>query len=268
VTILVAGHYCHDTILGNGSVHRALGGTAAYAPAILDALGVPYEVVAKVGTDFLYAAAVPREPIVVPGPTTSFVGDYRGAERTERVDAVTPPIEPGDLRGEWDIGVAGAIAGEVPLRTLRRLREISRMVIADAQSIVREISPRGKVILRPPAAGALEAIDVLKASHKEAEVLDVPALRKKLILLVTDGPRGCTIFRGKSELQVAAYPARERDPTGAGDCFLAGLAVGLSRGLPLEAAARIGAWCGARAVEHVGVPRLTAEEARVASELP
>jgi len=89
-----------------------------------------------------------------------------------------------------------------------------------------------------------------------------------LILLVTDGPRGCTIFRGKSELQVAAYPARERDPTGAGDCFLAGLAVGLSRGLPLEAAARIGAWCGARAVEHVGVPRLTAEEARVASELP
>ena len=268
MTILVAGHYCHDTILGNGSVHRALGGTAAYAPAILDALGVPYEVVAKVGTDFLYAAAVPREPIVVPGPTTSFVGDYRGADRTERVEAVTPPIEPGDLRGEWDIGVAGAIAGEVPLRTLRRLREISRMVIADAQSIVREISPRGKVILRPPAAGALEAIDVLKASHKEAEVLDVPALRKKLILLVTDGPRGCTIFRGKSELQVAAYPARERDPTGAGDCFLAGLAVGLSRGLPLEAAARIGAWCGARAVEHVGVPRFTAEETRAASELP
>src|SRR5207237_6231343 len=63
VTILVAGHYCHDTILGNGSVHRALGGTAAYAPAILDALGVPYEAVANVGTGLLYAAAVPREPV-------------------------------------------------------------------------------------------------------------------------------------------------------------------------------------------------------------
>jgi 1D-myo-inositol 3-kinase len=266
VTILVAGHYCHDTVFGNASVHRALGGTAAYAPAILDAFGAQYDVVAKVGTDFLYASAVSRQPTVVPGPTTAFVGDYRGGERTERVEAVTPPIEPADLVGNWDIGLAGAVAGELPLRTLRRLREISRLVLADAQSIVREISPRGEVVLRPPAAGAVEAIDVLKASRKEAGVLDVTALRRKLILIVTDGPRGCTIFRGKSELHVDAFPALEKDPTGAGDCFLAGLAIGLSRGLPLEAAARIGAWCGARAVEHVGVPRLTAEEARAASE--
>jgi len=107
---------------------------------------------------------------------------------------------------------------------------------------------------------------VLKASRRSGGV-DLAALRRKLILLVTDGPRGSTILRGTSEVHVAAYPARERDPTGAGDCFLAGLAVGLSRGFRWSAA-RIGAWCGARAVEHVGVPRLTAEEARAASEFP
>ena len=50
-------------------------------------------------------------------------------------------------------------------------------------------------------------------------------------------------------------------PTGAGDCFLAGFAAGLARGLDPLRAARIGAYCGARAVEQIGVPRLTKVQA-------
>ena len=56
MSILVAGHYCHDTLLSNAGEHHALGGSAAYASAILDALGEPCTVAAKVGEDFLYAA--------------------------------------------------------------------------------------------------------------------------------------------------------------------------------------------------------------------
>ncbi len=262
--ILVAGHYCHDTLIGNDSIHRTLGGSAAYVSAILEALGEPHAVVAKVGPDFLYAHEVTRQPIVAAGRTTAFVDDYRGPKRRGRVEAVAPAIEPEDLNGSWEIGIACAIAGEVPLRTLRRLRQICGTVVADAQSIVREIGPEGDVLLRSPAPEALELFDILKASREEAAVLDVPALSRKMTLLITEGPRGSTILRREGELHVPAHPARERDPTGAGDCFLAGFAAALGRGLTVEAAARLGAWCGARAVEHVGVPHLSADEARAA----
>jgi len=67
----------------------------------------------------------------------------------------------------------------------------------------------------------LGLIDVLKASRREAEVLDVPALRQKLTVVVTDGKEGCTVLRGSARFHLPAFPAREMDPTGAGDCFLA-----------------------------------------------
>lgn len=262
--ILVAGHYCHDTLLGNAGAQRALGGSAAYASAILEALGEPHRVVAKVGEDFLYGGEVSQKPLVVPGRTTAFIDDYRGPERQQRVEAVAPPLEPSDLQGNYRLALACAIAGELPLRTLQRLRRISGTVVADAQSILREIVADGRVVLRAPEVEALEAIDFLKASRAEAEALDIPSLRKRLTLLITDGPRGCTVLGPGLELQVDADPAEERDPTGAGDCFLAGFAAGLARGVPLEKALRLGAWCGARAVEHVGVPRLDAASARAA----
>ena len=268
MSILVAGHYCHDTLIGNDSIHRTLGGSAAYVSAILQALGEAHAVVAKVGSDFLYAGQVGHPPIVVAGRTTAFVDDYRGPERRGRVEAVAPAIEPEDLQGSWEIGVACAIAGELPLRTLRRLRQICRTVLADAQSVVREIGASGEVRLRAPAPEALELFDVLKANREEAAVLDVPALRRRSTLLITDGARGSAILRGDLELHVPAQLAREKDPTGAGDSFLAGLAAGLRQGMPIESAARMAAWCGARAVEHVGVPRLTADEVRTCPTPP
>ena len=264
MSVLVVGHYCHDTLIGNASTRRALGGSAAYASAILEAIGEPHHVVAKVGADFLYGAVVSPQPRVVPGRTTAFVVDYRGAEREERVEAVAEAIEPDDLSGAWEAGLACGIAGEVPLRTLERMRRISRVLIADAQSLLRVISPGGEVLLRPPPQEAVELLDVLKASRKEAEALDLAALRRRLTLVVTDGPRGCVILRAEAQARIEAFPAREKDPTGAGDCFAAGLAAGLARGLSLEQAARVAAWCGARAVEQLGVPRLTPEEVRAA----
>lgn len=264
--ILIAGHYCHDTLIGNAGQHQALGGTAAYASAILAALGVEHEVVAKVGADFRYAAQVAGPPLVVSGRTTAFVDDYRGGVRRQRVVAVAPAIEPHDVRGRYDVGIAAAIAGELPPRTLAHLRQLCRIVVADAQALLRAISPDGAVELRPPDAATLEFVDVLKASREEAALLEVAALRRRLTLVITDGARGSNVLEAGSEVQVPAVPATEIDPTGAGDCFLAGLAVGLSRGLDVARAARIGAYCGARCVEHVGVPRLTREQAIAALE--
>jgi 1D-myo-inositol 3-kinase len=256
--ILIAGHYCHDVLIArDGSETRTLGGSASYGSAILDAFGEPYEVAAKVGTDFLYSAQVSKQPQVVASRTTSFVDDYRGGERVERVSDVCEPLQPDDLpRRQFAVGLAFGVAGEVGLPVLAHMRELCGVVLADAQSLVRFIDS-GQIHLRPLDPEAVPHLDYLKASHKEAALLDVAALRQRIKLILTDGPRGCTLLSASSELHVPAIPAVEVDPTGAGDCFLTGFAIGLARGYSEERALHLASWCGARAVEFVGVPRIT-----------
>ena len=130
--ILIAGHYCHDVpIAPDGSETRTLGGSASYGSAILDAFGEPYEVAAKVGADFLYSAQVSKQPRVVSGRTTSFVDDYRGGERIERVDAVCEELT--ELPpGPFKVGLAFGVAGEVALPVLARMRKLCGLVLADA----------------------------------------------------------------------------------------------------------------------------------------
>lgn len=261
VTIGLIGSYCHDLILNpDGSEHRTLGGGAAYAAAVLEALSAPYEVVAKAGPDFLYAADVFRQPrIVTDARTTVFVDDYREGERRGRVEAVCAPILPGDVGGPFELAIACGIAGEVLLETLVRLREVSEVVVADAQSLLRVVEPSGEVALRAPPRGTFRSLDWLKASRIEASALDLPAVLREVSrgLLVTDGPRGLVVLTREGETHVPAAPAVERDPTGAGDCFLAGFCFALSTGRDALTAARFGAFCGARAVEEPGVPRFS-----------
>ena len=257
--ILIAGHYCHDVLIArDGSETRTLGGSASYGSAILDAFGEPYEVAAKVGADFLYSAQVSKQPQVVAGRTTSFVDDYRGGERIERVSAVCEPLGADDLPlGPFTVGLAFGVAGEVGLQVLARMRELCGLVLADAQSLMRHVLDSGEIALRPLDPDAVQNLDYLKASRKEAALLDLSALRQRVKLIVTDGPRGSTLLTASSELHIAGLPAVERDPTGAGDCFLTGFALGLARGYSEERALQLASWCGARAVESPGVPRLT-----------
>jgi 1D-myo-inositol 3-kinase len=213
-------------------------------------------VAAKAGADFRYGDRVTHPPRIVAGRTTSFVDDYRGPVRRERVEAVCEPLSPGDVpEGPFAVGLAFGVAGEVTLPVLRRMRAICSLVLADAQSVLREISPDGEVILRSPPPETFDHLEWLKASRAEAALLDIAGLRQRMGILVTDGASGSTIVTASGELHVPAVPAREVDPTGAGDCFLTGFAIGLARGWTPERAAALGAVCGALAVEHLGVPR-------------
>ena len=256
--ILVAGNYTHD-LRRSANDRRELGGAAAYASAVLRAAGVDFAVVAKVGSDFLYPDRAPPA-LVVPGTsTTTFVYDDRTGERTAALLCAAPALAPEDLRETCEVGMAVAVAGEIPVPTLLKLRELSRVLLADAQGFVRAFDLSGRILHVPPAPellAALEHVDYLKASRAEAEALDLSRLRRSCTILLTDGARGCTLLSAADEIHVPAFPAREIDPTGAGDCFLAGFAVGLLRGNSPREAARLGAWCGARCTESPGIPSL------------
>ena len=261
---LLVGHYCHDAIVAkDGTIRLELGGGPAHASAVLSALGADFHVVAKVGDDFRYGDLAPRLPRVVRGlPTTVFIDDYRGAERVSTVVAAAPPIDPGDLGdASCRIGMALGIAAEIGPATLARLRELAEIAVGDAQAFVRHVDPAGRVEVGPPEPSLraqIDRLDWLKLSRSEAKALDPSSLRCGAI--VTDGERGCVLLQDGREIRVPAFEAREVDPTGAGDCFLAGFAAGLWRGWDPARAALFGNFCGALAVAQHGIPRLTPED--------
>lgn len=260
--VLVVGNACHDTLVSEGGTHETLGGAVAYACAVLDGLSVPYRAVCKVGPDFLYRAELQARPRVVPSSrTTRFLDTYAGGARRERVLERCEPILPEDLAGEGRVrvAIAAAVAGEVPPATLRALRGRCDVLLADAQGLLRSFGPAGEVGLEPldrtGFADLAGQIDYLKVGEAEAPFVDVDALRTRTTLLLTRGPRGCRVVGPGMDLEVDGFPADERDPTGAGDAFLAGFAAGLVQDLTEAKAALLGTFCGARAVEHLGVPR-------------
>ncbi len=262
--ILVVGNCCHDTLITrDGKAHHVLGGSASYIGAVLHALGASFRVIAKVGADFRYHDALPFQPGVEGARSTAFLDDYRSGERRETIEALGPRITARDIDGRYRVAIACGIAGEVLPETLRELRARAGLVLADAQGLVRAFGPNGEVRVQPlsttPFAGTLGAVDWLKIGNAELACVDPQELRASL--LYTHGAKGCLLEeRGPdgelTRQHVPPFPALERDATGAGDCFLAGFALGLVRGLSPLQAARVGSFCGARAVEVVGVPSL------------
>ncbi len=76
------------------------------------------------------------------------------------------------------------------------------------------------------------------------------------ITVITRGEKGSRIYTSETngqEIDIPVVPATEVcDPTGAGDAYLAGLAFGVSRNLPLEVTGRIAALTAVYAIEHQG----------------
>lgn len=260
--MLVVGNYCHDLLrLGPGHETQALGGSSAYISAVLDAVGVDYAVAAVAGDDFRYADRVRYPPRIIPGTrTTEFTAELGAGERVLRVSARAEPLRPEDITVDARVALACGVMGELLPQTLVRVAERARHVVADAQGLLRTLDAEGRVLNLPlsetPYAALLERIHVLKASEDEARAMDVEAVRRRTCLVITRGAEGCTVLTADARIDVPALPAKEVDPTGAGDCFLAGFALGLLRGVPLERCAELANWFGAQAVTQVGVPKL------------
>lgn len=91
---------------------------------------------------------------------------------------------------------------------------------------------------------------------KKLAISEEALIRSVPLTVVTRGGQGSTIYVNGSaphSIDIPAAPAREvRDPTGAGDAYLAGLTYGLVHDLPLEVTGRIASLCAVYAVEERG----------------
>ncbi len=84
--------------------------------------------------------------------------------------------------------------------------------------------------------------------------LTLADLREEVeIVVITESENGSKIYHADQATEVAAFPPEAiADPTGAGDAYRAGFIFGLSKDLPLDLCARVGALSATYALEVVG----------------
>jgi predicted nicotinamide N-methyase/sugar/nucleoside kinase (ribokinase family) len=285
VTALVCGHVTLDR------TDRGVlpGGSAYYAAHALAALGAEVRVLTAAGPDFPREAlrfparrtatstptpAAPAEPltpgsiepIILPAPaTTVFENAYDAAgRRSQRVLAAAPPLDPADLPSAWrgaDILLLAPVLGEIDvgafLGTVR-----APAVGLTVQGLVRAVRPDRTVVPRPLAPDPAALRGVTAAFLGDDEGAGQPDLAGLLaatvpIVVFTHGVRGCEVIEGGRVRRIGVHPAREVDPTGAGDAFAAAFLLALARGEDPIGAARLGAAAGSIAVEGRGAEALS-----------
>jgi sugar/nucleoside kinase (ribokinase family) len=274
---LVVGHATLDAAGGT----LVPGGTAYYAAHALAALGAEVRVLTRTGADFpadgLRAGPGVSgriEALVLPSScTTRFVNEHDAAgRRSQRVLATAPPLDPGALPAGWlaaDLLLLAPVLGEVdPAAFAGAVRaQVTGLCV---QGLVREVRGDGLVVPRrlDPASGALSGIDAAFVGDDEAA--GQPDLVAGLaacvpIVAATHGARGSEVRARGRTLRAGVHPAREADPTGAGDVYAAAFLHALVRGGTLEGAARLGAAAASIVIEGVGgaaLPRIAEAFAR------
>jgi 1D-myo-inositol 3-kinase len=260
--LLVVGHVTRDEISGGAR----LGGAASFAACAAARLGV------AVG---LVTVAPPGEPLLdelraTPGLAlacaagdviTTFALTYEGQGRRLALLRRARAIVPDDIPGAWraaPVAYVGPVAGECDGALVAALG--ARFVGAGLQGWLRRAGTDGTVgpALLPEAETppALGAAIVSELDHPAAEAIAARFAAAGATVAITRGARGATVLSADARLDVPAAPAREVDPTGAGDVFGVVLTLRLAAGDSPGAAATAAAAAAARVVEGPGLGAL------------
>jgi sugar/nucleoside kinase (ribokinase family) len=263
--LLILGHVTADEI----GAELRLGGAGAFAAGAAVALGLRAALVTAAPPSFplladLRALAARGLTLhVVPSEVvTTFALDYSGPRRHLVLRRAAPPLRPSDVpeavRGAPVVYV-GPVAGECDRALVESLGTTS-YVCAGIQGWLRRSSPGVVEPALAPEANEppanLAAAVLSEEDHPEAEAIAAALARRGKVVALTRGARGATLLAGARRIDIPAAPAREVDPTGAGDVFGLVLGLSLARGVPLEDAGRRAALAAARVVEGPGLGTL------------
>jgi len=266
--VVVIGHVTRDE-LADGEAR--LGGAGSYGAVAAARAGVATTTVVTVGR--------PRDPLLAPlratpgialacaadggEEMTTFALGYAADGRrtlalTRRVRSIAIDDVPAAARGAGVVAYVGPVAGECDRALVTALG--ARFVGVGLQGWLRRAGEGGRV---EPALAA-EALDpppvdlavVSEEDHPEVDAVAARFVAAGSIVAVTRGARGATVLApGRARpIAIAAAPAREVDPTGAGDTFGVVLTLGLAAGQSIEDAGARAAWAAARAVETRAAP--------------
>ena len=263
---LAIGHVARD--VGAGGL--TAGGAVTYGALTALRLGLRPSIVTSAGPDFEFSASGIEVHMVPSSETTTFRNDYAFGERTQHLESVAGPISPGDIPLEWrhaPMVLLGPLTGEVDHEMARHFP--NSLVVASPQGWLRSWDPNGLVSFKAwDGLEVLPYVDAAIVSEKDFEDHRLVDLWADIaaVLIVTKGDRGARLHTRGLWHEIPPFPAREVDPTGAGDVFAAAYLIRLSEtGDPLESA-RFAAAVASLTVEAPGVsgvPTRSQVEARL-----
>ncbi len=256
-TAVVCGHVTLDRVAGA----LVPGGSAWYAAHTLRALGAEVRVLTAAGPDYPAEALAGVTALIAPAArTTLFVNVHAPAgRRTQRVEASAVPLDATALPEAWrgaDVLYLAPVLGELAPRAFAAAAG-ARQVGLGVQGLVRAVAPDGAVLQPRWSFAPAELSGVTAAFVGEDDLRGQGDLVARLAAVVpsvvfTRGAAGCEVIAGGQRVRVGVFPAREVDPTGAGDVFAAGFLFALARGQAPVEAARLGAAAASIVVEGVG----------------
>jgi sugar/nucleoside kinase (ribokinase family) len=261
-TLLVLGHVTRDVF---GSETR-LGGAASFAARAGLLLGIETALVtvappAAPELDVLRAAPRLALELRASAQITTFALEYSTEERTLSLLERARPLVAGDVPSAWrrpEVVFMGTVAGECDEALVDAFPDA--FVIGCLQGWLRapELGPvRARELPRCCALPrSLRALTLSRSDHPRAEVIARWLAARGVVTALTDGRHGATVFTGSERIEVPAAPARELEPTGAGDVFSLVFGLSLWQGYTAERAAARAALAAARVVEGPGLGTL------------
>jgi len=238
------------------------GGAALYAALTAAELQARPKILTSCGPDFIglqLARSLDVELQIAPSEhTTCFEEHYRDGVRVARL--VRRASSLCDPLPKADVVFVCPVIGEIALPAL--VAPPGALLAAGLQGWTRRVDEDSRIL---PAA--LENPEYFSGCHALfcsdedfGPFLDsaVRALRERVgLLIVTKGRRGALLYEKGETRAIRPCPAREVDPTGAGDVFAASFLLAIADGAsPIEAAER--ASCAAAiSIEGVGPQSLT-----------
>jgi hypothetical protein len=225
---LVVGHVCRDL---HESGYR-LGGAASYASLTAQRLGLHAAVLTRSAETNLASQLPGVELLNLPSQSTlTFRNEYVGGRRRQHVYSVPNPIPTTDLPPEWancPIVLLGPLAQEVEPSLAERFA--GGLVGISPQGWMRRWDGSGLVSpVDWDGTGLEEHAQVVVAGENDFPPgKDVSSWLPWIpTLIVTESERGARMRQDGVWYRVPAYPAREVDPTGAGDVFAAAFLIRL-----------------------------------------
>ncbi|TAK23146.1 MAG: ribokinase [Chloroflexota bacterium] len=269
---VIVGHVTID-VVADGMIP---GGTATFAGRMAANLGARVGVVTSAATDYPFSAALPNVTIAnrAADKSSTFENLYRDGVRTQYVRAVAEPLDASAIPADW---TQASIALLAPL-TNEVLPSVESafpgaLKAATPQGWLRHWGDDGLVRLWgwDTLVERLRGLDAVILSEEDVlrDESTIAMLRQEVrLLVVTRGSAGSTLFENGRAREFAPFPAREIDPTGAGDAFAAAFLVRLAETGDSGAACEFANCAASFVVEAVGatgVPTRAQVEARLRS---
>ena len=124
-----------------------------------------------------------------------------------------------------------------------------------------QVSPKSPIQVEPLSCGDSDHPDTVSdyrvgvaaspgaPAQYESELIASPPL-----CVITRGAEGSTFYSsaGREQVEIPVAPAENRDPTGAGDAYLAGVVFGMARGFSIPVIGRVASLAAAYAIEQRG----------------